>query len=392
MKTRLAIIIVIGVSLFGIFSINGADGSVSLDSKSFYDLYYENELVVKGTVISLQDDPADEQLQRYDIKIIERLSVSQQTSSLITVFAPKGENSFDADDIVFLYLNKSDAKYMISPYSFKIHPNCKDLSFSGLSYLPWQGRPRSATTGTFPEILDMQGNRSPSLDVGTSYNIQTDKFRFEPTDQLDLEIIIQNLDTGEVVLKERKIHQGNPCSWKNVQWSVTPDKQGNYFTMVTKHKQLFSNNIIRPTLIQTAEFTVGTDDSLFSATSSGTNPSLMNQLRVGIPAEHIVCRHADILVFKYSDSAPVCVREQSVSKLIERGWAVNSLNSTSDAQYCQTNHGTWDGQYNECTGITESQCSSVGGDYFPCENCARHNTGDEPTICPSMCYRVCEMP
>ena len=62
---------------------------------------------------------------------------------------------------------------------------------------------------------------------------------------------------------------------------MVPDKPGNHLAVVTKHEQLFADHIIRPAIIQTATFSVGTDDMLFSATSSVGNLSLAEQVRLG---------------------------------------------------------------------------------------------------------------
>lgn len=331
MKDR--ILITIGmIFLFGAFTITNVDGSVPFKPQSFQDLNYKSDLVIKGTIISLEDDATGEH-QVYHIGIIKQFSNPPRAFDLITAFMPVGQSSFDVNDTVLLYLDKLDTKYMISPYSFKIHPNCDSLSFADLSSMQGQTRLRSAP-GTFPEIIDTQGNKPDFLEVGTPYSIRADKFWHEPTDQLDLEVTIQNLDNGKTILKERKIHHGEPCDWKNNQWSVAFDQPGRHFAMITKYEQLFDRYIIRPTVIQTAKFTVGADNLSISATSSGTNLSLMHQLQSGIPAEHIVCLNGNILAFKY-DGSPACVTESTKTKLVERGWAKQSLPPcTSDRTAC----------------------------------------------------------
>lgn len=306
--------------VFILFSANNTYGYQQ--PKSSYNLYYENELIVKGTIISFVNDPLNKELKGYNVKVMEQYSRPKQTFNLITAFATSDEESFDVNDTVLLYLNKLDSLYTISPYSFKIPKNCEGLSFTGLLYLPWQDPPRSAPTGTFPEIFDVQGNQEHPLDTDIRYNVKTDKFWYEPTDQLDMEVIIQNTDSNEIIFQERKTHYGEPCNWKDIQWPMTLDKEGHYSLVIIKHKQLFADYIIRPLVIQAVEFSVGIDDDSLSAYSV-VNPSLKVQSGVGVPIVAIQCKEGLELIQKY-DGTPACVTESTKTKLVERGWAKQS--------------------------------------------------------------------
>ena len=54
--------------------------------------------------------------------------------------------------------------------------------------------------------------------------------------------------------------------------------------------------------------------------------SPLKQLRLGTPIEEIQCRESLVPVAK-NDGSPACVKEESIPKLIERGWMTESSNS-----------------------------------------------------------------
>jgi len=49
----------------------------------------------------------------------------------------------------------------------------------------------------------------------------------------------------------------------------------------------------------------------------------LKQITNGVLPEQIICKDGLVLIFKVTDSFPACVKSQSKSKLIERGWAIN---------------------------------------------------------------------
>jgi len=71
------------------------------------------------------------------------------------------------------------------------------------------------------------------------------------------------------------------------------------------------------------EITYGFDDykvSLEIETTSGVKPPL-KQIENGIEPENVNCKEGLELVFKASDNSPACVKSESITKLVERGWA-----------------------------------------------------------------------
>ncbi len=66
-----------------------------------------------------------------------------------------------------------------------------------------------------------------------------------------------------------------------------------------------------------AEYTNETNSKIFQ--------SPLNQLRSGIAAQDVQCNYNMKIIIKKSDGSPACVKPESVSKLLIRGWAMLSL-------------------------------------------------------------------
>ena len=62
-------------------------------------------------------------------------------------------------------------------------------------------------------------------------------------------------------------------------------------------------------------------------------------------------------------------------------------NLNSEIQ-CIANGGKWLGEFNECEGISESNCSEMNGEFKECESACRHNP--EAEMCTMQCVQVCQ--
>lgn len=51
------------------------------------------------------------------------------------------------------------------------------------------------------------------------------------------------------------------------------------------------------------------------------NKSPLDQFKSGIPAREVTCTQDFVLVLKSENNTPACVKPESVSKLVQRGWA-----------------------------------------------------------------------
>jgi len=59
--------------------------------------------------------------------------------------------------------------------------------------------------------------------------------------------------------------------------------------------------------------------------SDQAHVSPLQQIKNGVEPTNVICIDGMELVLKYTDGKPACVKSSSVSKLIERGWAIHVL-------------------------------------------------------------------
>jgi hypothetical protein len=55
---------------------------------------------------------------------------------------------------------------------------------------------------------------------------------------------------------------------------------------------------------------------------------------------------------------------------------------------CMNAGGSWISEYNECEGLSGTQCTKVGGQFNECASACRHNP-DPQAVCIQMCIPVC---
>jgi hypothetical protein len=55
---------------------------------------------------------------------------------------------------------------------------------------------------------------------------------------------------------------------------------------------------------------------------------------------------------------------------------------------CEDSGGKWLEEYNECEGISESECDDLGGNFYPCESACRHDPSAD--VCIQVCVQVCK--
>jgi len=56
------------------------------------------------------------------------------------------------------------------------------------------------------------------------------------------------------------------------------------------------------------------------------SPSLKTQIKNGVSLDSITCIEGLELIFKATNNFPACVKPSSITKLVERGWAILDLN------------------------------------------------------------------
>lgn len=67
----------------------------------------------------------------------------------------------------------------------------------------------------------------------------------------------------------------------------------------------------------------------------------------------------------------------------------NGSSSANQASACVSVGGTFDHKHNECGGISEAKCKSIGGKFVTCASPCRHLSTD--TACIEMCEQYCQL-
>ena len=124
------------VTLLIVFVFSAPFAGAMLVRKTTLELYVENELILVGKVISLNEIPAENQTE-YQIKV-ERYLKNPQSYDTITAIG-RGTKSgelrtsidkiFNVSDRVLLFLNKKQGNYIISPFSVNAEAFDPDLQF-----------------------------------------------------------------------------------------------------------------------------------------------------------------------------------------------------------------------------------------------------------------------
>ncbi|MGM5481707.1 MAG: Kazal-type serine protease inhibitor domain-containing protein [Nanobdellota archaeon] len=58
-------------------------------------------------------------------------------------------------------------------------------------------------------------------------------------------------------------------------------------------------------------------------------------------------------------------------------------------EQCQSRDGKWIAEYEECEGVTESECNEMDGEYHSCASACRHDP--DATMCTKQCVIVCDL-
>ncbi|MDE1872564.1 MAG: hypothetical protein KGH99_03695 [Thaumarchaeota archaeon] len=58
-------------------------------------------------------------------------------------------------------------------------------------------------------------------------------------------------------------------------------------------------------------------------------PTPLNQFKSGIAAKDVKCEQGLELIFKFEDGSPACVKQETISKFVERGWALDQVQQKS---------------------------------------------------------------
>ena len=292
----------------------------SMPDLSPQDLYKQSDMVFYGQVISKQ---TEQNSDYYQIKVITYYK-NPQTSDSITVAEHKPEGGhvsypqFEVGDRAIFYITKLDGINTISPYSQKAGGACDVHSFLGPEYF---GSPDVYRGGyaSNPRLLDVNGNAIEGMiltnqEVVLSYDDIWNNYPQERA--IPVKISIQNEDNGHNVLNMTQNLQVQACDFAgNLKWNFVPTEIGNYVAKIdvdNKTKMTYG-------------FSVVSD----ATSNSKIIPSPLKQFKSGILPNNIQCKTGLALIFKTKDMSPVCVKSNTETKLVERGWACKTLSHSA---------------------------------------------------------------
>jgi len=260
--------------------------------------FSQSDSVAIGTII--QKEPIDQDSIRFSLSVDFFLK-NYQPFDLITATlhdAPEPQrlpevfwyNSpvFDEGDLVFVYLKKIEGGYELLPESFALD--------------------KHEVRGPPPTI---QWTASPSngvFDQGEKILVSGDVRKLELVKaakegkQLDVKLMLLESHDRESMVFSDIMEIGNDGNYKyNLDTSKIPP--GKYELEVNYGPSTYGNGI-----------TINPNFKIWTP---------LKQFILGISIDEIQCRENLVLIQKY-DSSPACVKPESITKLVERGWTIHT--------------------------------------------------------------------
>jgi len=241
------------------------------------------------------------------------LTIRQPTTSIPGRVIPIG--GFELGDRVLFYIQNLDDVNEYSFESFKIPKKCDANS------VVLQSRLTGTDFNMLQNGMKKQDNFTANLPITFVFESDT---RTLYGKSFDVEIFVSKQEdkTFSNRVFHEKISAGSKlCDWIGIAKSEFTLDSGKY---------LLNGNI-------------SDEDSRFSFSNqfSVVLQSPLKQSKSGIVIEEIQCRDFMVLIQKY-DGSPACVKSESVSKLIERGWAkqlafINNIADKEDESILDTN-------------------------------------------------------
>lgn len=116
------------------------------------------------------------------------------------------------------------------------------------------------------------------------------------------------------------------------------------------------------------------------------------QYALGFGAHQIICKNDTMsLAIKSNNKSPVCIKDESISRLLERGYISKLFNPHQSDLYkeqCESQLGTWYDTLQECTDIDLERCNQLGGSFNECAG-SRHFDGSPAPYLE--CVKACSL-
>lgn len=262
-------------------------------------------------------------VNEYTVKIEEFLKAPQDFYT-VTVREPTAGENFEVGDRVILYIPKLDEPNKYRFESFSLPESCdsqdalrqqrlwftgreftimqNDIKFDGYKKKQFQNLMTNELI-RFAYAHDMQTMH------GKRFDLEIEAFR-EDFDGFDYEQPVFN----QTITAESK-----PCKWiASAEWEFIPTQDGVY-------------RIIG--YAKTTGDEPSSDEMLFDTPIHVVSTNVfdlppLKQIKSGVPSDEIQCKDNLELIQKY-DGSPVCVKSETVPKLMQRGGILSEFKPTS---------------------------------------------------------------
>lgn len=245
-------------------------------------------------------------LDQYTVSVEEFLKnpqnsimlVLQPTTSVPGRIVPIG--GYDVGDRVLFYLEKTDGQNTYSPESFLIPKQCDAKSVIS--------KPRFSLGSDFRIMQDgVQKKDNFTAGIPMQFVYEQDSRTLDgKTYYLDVGINRLLENNFELVLADKVHATSNKCEWiATASWQITPKEGKHVMSVYISEKDSGSSG----------SYTI---NFIVNGNSSDIKPPL-KQFESGISPDEIQCKDGLTLVQKHDDT-PACVKPETKTKLIERGW------------------------------------------------------------------------
>lgn len=269
--------------------------------------FFASDVVLIGKIISII--PYSSTYTKYTVKVEQYLKNPQHQDELtVTAFGARMENEtrtpqnvFSVGERIFFYLHKDQENYQVLQFSYPTDslcdpaPTLQELNSEQI---------QNMTAGS---VLYVRSNKplSPlyvNQPVTIFYDAWNDNFI---TKTFDVEFNIKNGTDAKIVYNDLQKIELKPCiGYKVVHTSFIPHKAGRYEIEV-------NFNGSRTATIM---------DIINNTLQNRPNISPLKQFKSGIDVKEVTCINEFTLVIKSEDGSPSCVKPNTATVLIERGW------------------------------------------------------------------------
>jgi len=287
------------------------------------EVEYQSSITQDGTVKETVG-PETMILEEYTINIEEFLKNPQESNTMKLLQAtvggvPSGPakiSGFDIGDRVLFYVPEkgthTDFETQYSPESFKIPKQCDAKSVLE--------QPKISGANDFKMMQDgipLNDNFTANKPIKFVYNKDMGTLEGK---SFDVDISISKIidkNNKQIVIQENIHTESKPCEWiSTASWEFVPTT-GKYsmFMHTTEGNETGGETLNR---IFTVMANIS-ESEFEKKLVSDVIPPPLKQFKSGIPVDEIQCRESLVLVTKH-DGSPACVKPETKTKLIERGW------------------------------------------------------------------------